>query len=108
MVKKLLISAVIIFASSCASMTHRGVVAMKVDEQNAHVGMGGGELKVGDHVELFKNVCSVRGRHSGRVCEKVASGHGEVLEILNEDYSVIRFPAETHFAEGDTVEKHRH
>ena len=43
--------------SSCASQLHRGVVAMKIDESTAHVGLNKSEVTIGDHVELYGNKC---------------------------------------------------
>ncbi len=69
-------------------------------------------MKVGDHLQLYHNRCSnARSSQTAaaeQICRKVFSGHGEVTEILSEDYSVVRFPPGTQFAEGDTLEKHRH
>lgn len=97
---------------SCASGgVNRGSVAMKVSDTTAHVGMGGKEVKVGDHLLLFKNECSgSSGRASAddRSCKKVQTGHGSVSQVLSNDYSAVVFPAGTNFAEGDTLEKHGH
>lgn len=98
--------------SGCA--THsvmRGTVAMKVSENEAHVCMNKDEVKQGDHLVLYKNVCETK--DSGRdrttsVCKKVESGHGEISQILNEHYSAVKFPEGTKFSEGDVVEKHTH
>lgn len=87
---------------------------MKVGENEAHVGMGKIDVSVGDHVELYRNVCTgsaSSGREGGggdRTCRKEPTGHGEVTQVLNEDYSVVKFPSGTKFAEGDTLEKHAH
>lgn len=97
--------------ASCAT-THRGVVAMKLDANEAHVGMGKGELKVGDHVDLYHNRCTPTGnlKQSGgnRTCTKVEGGHGVVTNVLNEDYSVVKFEPGVEFAEGDAIEMHAH
>jgi hypothetical protein len=91
-------------------MTHRGVVAMKVSDTEAHIGAGKNELVVGDHVELYKNVCRGGGSHgeSDYNCAKKLMGHGEVTRTINEDYSVVRFDTGVSFAEGDMIEKHGH
>lgn len=106
-----LFSSLVILAG-CATTVHRGVVAMKVGEEEAHVGIGSDELAVGDHVELYHNECqsSPVGERARSVskCKKVSYGHGEVTEIINNDYSVVKFPSGTKFTEGDTVEKHVH
>ncbi len=90
----------------------RGVIAMRVDESTAHVSMGRGEVGVGDHVELFRNVCTGGGKATDglgpRICRKEPLGHGEILETLGSDYSVVKFPAGTKFSEGDLIERHSH
>jgi len=43
-----------------------------------------------------------------RHCKKVSTGHGDVIELYDADYSVVKFPKGTKFSEGDTIEKHRH
>lgn len=112
MKKSFLLSISLILFVGCASSIQRGVVAMKISDQEAHVGIGADELAVGDHVELYHNECQSyplgeKGR-SARSCKKVPYGHGEVIELLNKDYSVVKFPAGTKFSEGDTIEKHGH
>jgi hypothetical protein len=102
----------LVFLAGCASSVHRGVVAMKVADEEAHVGLGSDELAVGDHVELYHNECTStaageRGR-SAKSCKKVSTGHGVVTEIINKDYSVVKFADGTKFSEGDTVERHIH
>lgn len=99
--------------SSCASKVKRGVVAMKISDTQAHVGIGGDELRVGDHVELYRNICKAAGRTQGidsgpGACIKEARGHGEVLQTLSPDYSLVQFPSGTLFAEGDMIEIHAH
>ena len=98
---------------SCASGggVKRGSVAMKVSDNIAHVGMGGSEVKVGDHLVLYRNECTGGGSgkdRADRACKKVETGHGEVSQILSNDYSAVTFPTGTKFSEGDTLEKHAH
>jgi hypothetical protein len=101
---------VTVLASACASMTHRGVVAMKINEREAHIGAGKGELSVGDHVELYRNICRAANRNSDSSpgCTKTTMGHGVVTSILNDDYSVVQFEKGVSFSEGDMIEKHSH
>lgn len=90
---------------SCAT-TRRGSIVMKLNDSQAHVGMGQGEVDMGDHVQLYRNICS--GGRGDRSCRKEAAGHGEITSVLNADYSVVQFPVGTTFQEGDTIEKHPH
>lgn len=110
--KACFILALTVFASACATMTHRGVIAMKVSEHEAHVGIGKNELSVGDHVELYRNVCKSASGRRGEVatgsCEKKIVGHGVVTGIINDDYSSVKFDDGVSFIEGDMIEKHEH
>lgn len=100
-----LVLAVLLLAS-CASKLHRGVVAMKVGDHTAHVGLKKGEVSVGDHVELFTNQCNqVTGVMQ---CKKVSIGHGDVTEIISDDYVSVKFEDGVKFREGDFIEKHSH
>lgn len=94
--------------AGCATSLHRGVVAMKIDDSTAHVGLTRGEVKEGDHVELYGNSCEVKLKGESRKCTKVNKGHGTVTEVLNNDYVTVKFADGTKFAEGDFVEKHSH
>jgi hypothetical protein len=109
--KKMFPLVLMMSATGCASAVHRGVVAMKLDDRKAHVGIGGKEVAVGDHVELYRNQCESGGsaRQGGtRSCTKTSTGHGVVSKVLSSDYSEVSFDPGVEFHEGDTVEKHDH
>lgn len=92
--------------SSCASQLHRGVIAMKIDENTAHVGLNKNEVTVGDHVELYGNKCTTtKGQQN---CKKISKGHGIVTEVLSDDYAAVKFDSGVAFQEGDFIEKHSH
>ncbi len=93
---------------ACSSKLHRGVIAMKIDENIAHVGLNRTEFAVGDHVQLYGNKCSPVVRGTPRSCEKVSKGHGVVTEILSDDYASVKFDDGVTFQEGDFIEKHSH
>lgn len=95
-----------LFITSCATYIHRGVVAMKVDENTAHVGLNNNEVNIGDHVELYSNKC--RNLKSEQFCKKVSKGHGTVLSFINDDYVSVKFDSGVSFQEGDFIEKHSH
>jgi hypothetical protein len=78
---------------------------MKVADTDAHVCLGEGEVAVGDTVRLFDNVCVPGPKPSIPSCKKVFVADGSVVELLDEHYSIVRFPAGTAFKEGQTVEK---
>jgi hypothetical protein len=97
--------------AGCASAAHRGVVAMKLSDTKAHVGIGSPEVAVGDHVELYRNQCHTvgPGRDEPSLrCVKKEIGHGVVTQVLSPDYSEVSFDPGVEFHEGDTVEKHMH
>lgn len=96
----------------CAHSTMRGSVAMKASGDEAHVCMGDNEVKAGDKVALFKNVCTGAGsggrsgdRSDSRSCKKVKLGDGVVERTLNEHYSVVKVDSGVQFEEGTVVEK---
>lgn len=101
-------------ASGCAAHSGmRGSVVMKVNDTQAHVCMGVGEVKEGQEVALFQSVCKkdplVWGNKMAAVvgsCEKKRVGAGTVEKVLNEHYSVVRFASGVSFQEGDIVETH--
>ena len=85
---------------------------MKGSDQEAHVCLGDGEVKAGDKVALFKNVCTGGsggparvGETSGGGCTKVKLGEGVVERTLNEHYSVVKVDSGVPFEEGTIVEK---
>ena len=105
--------AALVSLAGCAHGTMRGSVAMKASDSEAHVCMGDKDIKAGDKVSLFKNVCAGgvggggRGgdKGSNRSCEKVRLGSGVVERTLNEHYSVVKVDPGVQFEEGAIVEK---
>ena len=93
----------------CAHSTMRGTVAMKANDEEAHVCMGEKEVKPGDKVALFKNVClspkAAQGGGGVAGCHKEKLGEGEVTRTLNEHYSVVKVNPGVPFQEGTIVEK---
>lgn len=98
----LLMAASVASFISCTESTRRGVVVMKLDDIEAHVGLGAGEVAAGDRLTLFRYFCAgTKIPH----CVKKAIGSGEVARVLNGSYSVARFSSANGFREGDLVEK---
>ncbi len=98
--------------SACAH-THQGMVAMKISPEEAHIGLGSKDVKVGDEVSLFQTKCErpskpwqgpshTEGQPS---CAMVASGHGKVVRVLDQNYSIIQVPSGIPLEEGMTVLK---
>lgn len=105
--KYLLVSFTVFLASCASSSIHRGVVAMKVSDSIAHVGLQQNEATVGDHVELYTNKCS-RIKGEEQICKKISKGHGRIMSIINPDYVSVQFDQGVTFQEGDFIEKHSH
>lgn len=93
--------------------TMRGSVAMKISEDEAHVCMGNKDVKVGDRVNAFINVCTNGTGKAKRSstneivnsCTKEKIGVGTVTSLLNEHYSVVKFDTKLDFSEGTIIEK---
>ena len=103
------LGAMLAILSGCAHGLMRGSVAMKTSENEAHVCLGKGEVKAGDRVQVFRNVCPARsgGKYGGGggLCRKEEVGSGTVEEVLNDHYSVVKFDPGVPFEEGTFVEK---
>lgn len=95
----------------CAShSTMRGSVAMKISDTEAHVCLGDAEVKVGDRVNAFQNVCTKEANRVSRTgniipCTKTKIGTGVVTSLINDHYSVVKFDGSVNFNEGTVVEK---
>ena len=96
----------------CAHSTMRGTVAMKINDEEAHVCMGEGEVKPGDAVALYENVCTApRGPNrigdgiSSGGCTKKRLGEGRIVSILNSHYSLMKANPGSTFKEGTIVER---
>ena len=108
--KKFALLAIPFFAfafAGCAHNAMRGSVAMKTSEDEAHVCLGDNEVKAGDKVSLFKNVCTAKGKatEGNGACEKRFLGEGEITQLLNQHYSVMKVAKGVTFDEGTIVEK---
>jgi hypothetical protein len=102
-VKAMFVVLGVLFAAGCSHSMMRGSVVMKTSDTEAHVCLGRGEVAVGDHVHLFHNDCST-GSKPGQ-CRRVLVADGEVEQLFDDHYSMVRFPAGTAFVEGDTIER---
>lgn len=105
----------IILSTGCAShSTMRGGVAMKINEREAHVCLGAGEVKEGDTVLAYYNDCqdqlALSSKSAGAYgvpCVKKKLGSGTIIKVLNEHYSVVQFQDGLNFTEGTFVEKQK-
>lgn len=106
---KLAVLGSLTFLVACASSqkVHRGVVAMKINDSTAHVGLSQDEVKLDDHVQLYSNKCT-RSVSKEVSCQKIEKGHGKITEIVNSNYVAVKFDDGVDFQEGDVIEKHAH
>ena len=104
--RDLLIYSALISLTACAShkKVHRGVVAMKISDTVAHVGLNENEVKLNDSVQLYANKCNsiISGE---RTCIIVDKGQGVVTRIVNQNYVAVEFDEGVEFNEGDMVQK---
>lgn len=112
MLRLALLGLLSVLGVGCAShSTMRGSVVMRVSPSDAHVCLGEGEVAVGDTVNLIHHDCAAKGNDkpwvgsAGERCRRQVVGTGQVVEVLNSHYSVVRFKPGVTFAEGDTIEK---
>lgn len=103
-------TAVVVAFASCTHTAHiRGSVALKHSQNEADICLGRNEVKAGDQVILYKNVCRqrMRGRDGADApsCSKVKLGEGRILEVLDDHYSVMGVGPDVAFEEGSIVEK---
>ena len=96
------IAALITVSTACSEVTRAGVVVMRIDDHEAHVGLGSKDVTRGDQLTLFRHVCT---GSKIKTCHKQALGSGTVTEVLNESYSIARFSTVNALREGDIVEK---
>jgi hypothetical protein len=96
------IAALITVSIACSKVTRGGVVVMRIDDHEAHVGLGSNDVTRGDQLTLFRHVCTGA---KIKTCHKQAVGSGTVTEVLNESYSIARFSTVNSLREGDIVEK---
>jgi hypothetical protein len=91
----------------CAHGNMRGTVAMKTSDNEAHVCLGDNEVRVGDKLSLFNSVCkkSVQRQHGESWCTKKYVGDAEIVQLLNQHYSVAKVAPGVLFQEGTIVEK---
>lgn len=101
-IRCLVVGSITVVAVGCAAVERRGVVVMKVDDTEAHVGLGANEVSVGDRLTLFRYFCDAPKRTT---CEKRRIGSGQVTQVLNDSYSVARFRPSINLREGDIVER---
>lgn len=109
--KILVASALMMTLAACGHATMRGSVVMKVSDTDANVCLGKGEVHQGSSVKLYRNICSSSPAELAAgpagICKREPTGEGEVTRVINDHYSVVRFPSGTSFHEGDTVETSR-
>lgn len=78
---------------------------MKAGADRVHVCLGSDEVAVGDGVVGYRDDCGDKNAQPVRCTRKIV-GHGVVIEILNDHYSVVRV-TDGDLEEHDIVAKSR-
>ena len=84
---------------------------MKINDSTAHICVNNDEVRPGDGIVLFRNVCETGElkhygiKHSRTYCQKKEIGRGIITQLLNDHYAVAEFSPAIAFKEGDMVEK---
>jgi hypothetical protein len=112
MLRVALFALLTLVGAGCATHSAmRGSVVMRVNNSDAHVCLGEGEVAVGDTVNLIHHDCATKNNEkpwvgaAGDRCRRQVVGTGQVVEVLNSHYSIVRFKGGVAFVEGDTIEK---
>jgi len=94
-----------ILAAGCAAALSisRGQVLMKIDGTEAHVRLPENTASVGDRVQFLRRRCIGTGKLMR--CPDEPIGEGQIVQLLNSRYSVVRVRCGVLFDEGDAVEK---
>ena len=98
--------------TSCAHNFMRGTVAMKTDNNTAHVCLGNNDVKIGDKLDFYSNHCTgyAGGLDEGgdvRECKMKVLGTGTVTKLLNSHYSEVKTDGSFKLAEGTLVQKQK-
>lgn len=96
----------------CAHGHSRGTVVFKDNDKEGHVCIGHNEVKPGEVVKVFKNVCKSkevnggeRGPRRSFVCEKQFVGEGKITELSNEHFAKIEALGSLNLEQGLIIEK---
>lgn len=93
----------LLILGGCGHTARHGTIAMKENDTLVHVSIH--DVKVGDKVVLFHNLCEPRGERGGaRTCRRQEIAPGVVKNVFSEHYSLVEFPPGTRLVEGDFVE----
>ncbi len=94
-----------LLASACATLPSalQGRILMKIDGTEAHIRMPDNTVALGDRVRFLRQQCTGVGKITR--CRDESTGEGEIVQVLNARYSVVRIRCGVLFDEGDIVEK---
>jgi plastocyanin len=121
--KKLFLLSSVLFLFSCTHSLERGIVAKSETTNKAIVYLDKNEVKVGDTVTFEQTDC----RHGGAdtttmnelsvlggypvqtgytqsACETIYLGRGEVIEIIDENYSVLKVDGNVELNDSTKIE----
>jgi len=94
----------VLLTAACAAPKEstRGAVVMKVAGNEAHIRLGRSQVAPGDKVRISRELCVGAGR--GKQCRLEDVGEGQVVDVIDDTYSLARFPSTVAYKEGDVVE----
>jgi hypothetical protein len=90
--------------SGCAHAPEHGTVAMKINDQEAHVAFSPAEVKPGDKLMFLKDTC-VGKPGVNDPCHNTKVAEGIVTANLNDKYAAVRILPGGTYDEGTRVEK---
>jgi len=76
---------------------------MKIDGTESHVRLPDNTASVGDRVQFLRRRCTGTGKLVR--CPEQPIGDGQIVQLLNSRYSVVRICCGVPFEEGDAVER---
>lgn len=102
------LAATFMLVTACTHMPPKGIVAMKVTDNIAHVAMK--DVTPGEMVSLQTEICppqiggpSEGGAEGAVVCRTKEVAQGVVSRIINNEYVEVEFPSDVILTEGQSV-----
>jgi len=83
---------------------------MTTGKDTAHVCLGDGDVKVGDTIDFYRNVCNSRAGNSKidpdiSGCKMKILGSGKITRLINSHYSEVKTEGNFEVKEGLLVQK---
>ncbi len=101
----LLVLVIQIIVVGCSHAPKSDTVAMKINDQEAHVALSPAEVKPGDRIAFIADTCA--GRKGTSACHNTKVAEGVVTANLNDKYAAVRILPGGNYQEGTRVEIER-